>query len=142
MASTPAPAPHAAHSAVDAATTPAPAGPLPRRAAGPAAAVLAALAAEPAAAAVTVIAGRAGISTAAARQALLAHEKNGAATRIKGTRPGIPDTWTPADGTAEGGEADAGPGQEPDPAVTAETAQNVAAIAPAACHRAVGIRRR
>jgi hypothetical protein len=26
------------------------------------------------------------------RQALLAHEKNGTATRIKGSRPGIPDT--------------------------------------------------
>jgi hypothetical protein len=32
----------------------------------------------------------------AARQALLAHEKNGTAARIKGGRPGIADTWTPA----------------------------------------------
>jgi hypothetical protein len=31
----------------------------------------------------------------AARQALLAHEKNGTAARIKGGRPGIADTWTP-----------------------------------------------
>jgi hypothetical protein len=43
-----------------------------------------------------VIAARAGISTPAARQALLAHEKNGTATRVKGSRPGIADTWTPA----------------------------------------------
>ena len=62
----------------------------------PAAAVLAVLSAEPAGAAVAVIAGRAGISTAAARQALLAHEKNGTATRVKGSRPGIPDTWASA----------------------------------------------
>jgi hypothetical protein len=61
--------------------------------------VLAALSAEPAepaGAAVAVIASRAGISTAAARQALLAHEKAGTATRVKGSRPGIADTWTPA----------------------------------------------
>ncbi|HEX6988145.1 MAG TPA: hypothetical protein VF282_01635, partial [Bacillota bacterium] len=31
-----------------------------------------------------------------ARQALLAHEKAGTATRVKGSRPGIADTWTPA----------------------------------------------
>jgi hypothetical protein len=62
----------------------------------PAAAVLAALSAEPAGAAVAVIAGHAGISVAAARQALLVHEKNGTATRVKGSRPGIADTWTPA----------------------------------------------
>lgn len=45
-----------------------------------------------------------------------------------------------ADGTAEGGEADVGPGQEPDPAVTAETAQNVAAIAQAADEAAKALR--
>jgi hypothetical protein len=104
--STPVPAPHAARSAADAATT------RPRRpvapAAGdsPAAAVLAALSAEPAGATVTVIAARAGISADAARQALIAHEKNGTATRIKGSRPGIADTWTPAAATeAPGDEA-------------------------------------
>jgi len=32
----------------------------------------------------------------AARLALLAHEKNGTAARIEGSRPGIADTWTPA----------------------------------------------
>jgi hypothetical protein len=101
--STPAPAPHAARSAADTATTPAPAPVAPAAGDSPAAAVLAALSAvlaalsaEPAGAAVAVIAGHAGISVAAARQALLAHEKNGTATRVKGTRPGLPDTWTPA----------------------------------------------
>jgi hypothetical protein len=142
----------------------------------PAAAVLAALSAEPAGAAVAVIAARAGISTAAARQALLAHEKNGTATRVKGSRPGIADTWKPAtapeapaaeappaeapgtdagagqpaaepagspagasqpapvaaDGTAEGQQAEAGTAPGPDPAVTAEAAGTVAAIAQAA----------
>jgi hypothetical protein len=39
--------------------------------------------------------GRAGISVAAAREALLAHEKSGIAARVKSSRPGIPDTWTP-----------------------------------------------
>jgi hypothetical protein len=125
-----------------------------------------------------VIAARAGISTAAARQALLAHEKAGTATRVKGSRPGIADTWTtaagpeapageappaenpgagstaaavppatepagstadasqpapaPAGGTAGDQQADAGPEAGPDPAVTAEAAGTVAAIAKAA----------
>ena len=120
-----------------------------------------------------MIAARAGISTAAARQALLAHEKAGTATRVKGSRPGIADTWTPAPapeapadeappaetpgagappatgspppsrptpaspprprgGTAGDQQADAGPAPGPDPAVTAEAAGNVAAIAQAA----------
>ena len=159
----PAPAPHAARSAADTATTPAPA-PVAPAGDSPAAAVLAALSAEPAGAAVAVIAARAGISVPAARQALLAHEKNGTATRVKGSRPGIADTWqpaaapaTPADeappaagsaaaepadaaqpapasagGTAEDGEAGSGTAQEPDPAVTAEAAGNVQAIAQAA----------
>jgi hypothetical protein len=59
-------------------------------------AALAALSAEPGGATVAVIAARTGISMPAARQVLLAHEKNGTATRIKGRRPGIADTWTPA----------------------------------------------
>ena len=159
----PAPALPAARSAADAATTPAPAPVAPAAGDSPAAAVLAALSAEPGGATVAVIAGHAGISTAAARQALLAHEKNGTATRVKGGRPGIADTWTPAaapeapadeappadagqpagstadasqpapaDGTAEGQRAEAGPGPGPDPAVTAEAAGNVLAIAQAA----------
>ena len=165
--STPAPAPHAARSAADTATIPAPAPVAPAAADSPAAAVLAALSADPAGATVAVIATRAGIGTAAARQALLAHEKNGTATRIKGSRPGIADTWKPAapageappaetpgtgsttdagqpaaepadagqpapvtaDGTAEDQQAEAGTEPGPDPAVTAEAAGNVLAIA-------------
>jgi hypothetical protein len=116
---------------------------------------------EPAGATVAVIAGNAGISTAAARQALIAHEKSGTATRVRGGKPGTPDTWkaaapSPAPGdeappaddpgagsTHGGGQPAAGPAdsgqpapapaaQEPDPAVTAEAAGNVLAIAQAA----------
>jgi hypothetical protein len=124
-----------------------------------------------------VIAARAGISTAVARQALLAREKNGTATRVMGRRPGIADTWTPAvapaapageappaetadastpgdeqpadgpdggtadasqptpasaDVTAGDQQANAGTEPAPDPAVTAEAAGTVAAIAQAA----------
>jgi hypothetical protein len=100
MARTKNPAPHAARSAADAATTPAPRPVAPAAGDSPAAAVLAALSAEPAGAAVAVIAARAGISVAAARQALLAHEKAGTATRVKGSRPGIADTWKPAAASA------------------------------------------
>ena len=96
MARTKNPAPHAARSAADAATDPAPAPVAPAAGDSPAAAVLAALSADPAGAAVAVIAARAGLSVPAARQALLACEKNGTATRVKGSRPGIADTWTPA----------------------------------------------
>ena len=109
MARTPAPAPHAARSAADTATAPDPAPVTPVAGDSPAAAVLAALSADPAGAAVAVIATRAGISVPAARQALLAHEKNGTATRIKGSRPGIPDTWKPA-------AAPEAPGDEAPPA--------------------------
>jgi hypothetical protein len=93
MARTTTPAPHAARSAADTATTPSPAPVTPAAGDSPA---VAALSAEPAGATVAVIAGHAGISTAAARQPLIAHEKNGTATRIKGSRPGIADTWKPA----------------------------------------------
>jgi len=62
----------------------------------PTAAVLAVLSAESGGATVAVIAGHAEFSAAAARQALLAQEKAGAATRVKGSRPGLPDTWKPA----------------------------------------------
>jgi len=140
MARTKNPAPHAARSAADTATDPAPAPVAPAADHSPAAAVLAALSAGPAGATVAVIAARAGISTAAARQALLAHEKAGTVTRIKGSRSGIPDTWTladagqlaPAGATADGGQAELGTAEGPDPAVTAEVAGNVLAIAQAA----------
>ena len=119
---------------------------------------------------------RTGISTSAARQSLIAHEKNGTATRVKGSRPGIADTWQPAaapeapadeappaeapgtdadagqpaaepaDGTADSGQPapapdggtagdqqpDAGTAPGPNPAVTAEAAGTVLAIAQAA----------
>ena len=91
------PRPHAARSAADAATTPAPAPRLPRRRATapqwppwprcrPNPAGRPSRSSPPAPAS----------ACPAARQALLAHEKNGTATRIKGSRPGIADTWTPA----------------------------------------------
>jgi len=114
------------------------------------------LSVDPAGAAVAVIATRAGISVPATRQALLAHEKKGTATRVKGSRPGIADTWQPAapaappadgqiaeapgagstadsgqfvlaDGTAETGEAEASTTQEPDPAATAQAADEASA---------------
>jgi len=169
MARTKNPAPGTARSAADTATDPAPAPVAPAAGDSPAAAVLAALSAEPGGAAVAVIAGHAGISTAAARQALIAHEKAGTATRVKGGRPGILDTWKPvagpadpappaeapgADSTAgggqsaagdgaavagqsapfpaEGGEGEANAAPEPDPAVTAEAAGSVLAVAQAA----------
>jgi hypothetical protein len=182
MARTSTPGPHAARSAADAATTPAPAPVAPAAGDSLAAAVLAALSAEPAGAAVAVIAARAGISVAA-RQALLAHEKAGTATPVKGSRPGIADTWkraaapsapgahraaaheappaeapgagstadpgqpsepaggapgagqptpVPAGGTAGDQQAEAGTEPCPDPAVTAEAAGSVLAIAQAA----------
>jgi hypothetical protein len=113
MARTPAtaPAPHAARSAADTATTPDPAPVAPAAGGSPAAAVLAALSADPAGAAVAAVAARAGISVPAARQALLACEKNGTATRVKGSRPGIADTWQPA--TPEALPAEAPPADAP-----------------------------
>jgi hypothetical protein len=58
-------------------------------------AALAALSAEPRRATVAVLAARADIGTAAARQTLLAHEKSGTVSRITRSQPGSPDTWTP-----------------------------------------------
>jgi len=106
MARTKNPAPGAAHSAADTATDP---GPAPvSRAAGdsPAEAVLVALSGEPGGASVAVIAGHAGIGTAAARQILLAQEKAGTATRVKGGRPGLADRWKSATATAAPAPAD------------------------------------
>ena len=62
----------------------------------PAAAVHAALAASPGSA-VGVIADAAGTGKPAARAALLEMEKAGTATRVKGGKPGIPDTWALAE---------------------------------------------
>jgi hypothetical protein len=101
---TPDTAPSAAHAAPD----PAPAPATAPAADSPAAAVHAALAASPGSA-VAVIADTAGTGKPAARAALLAMEKDGTATRIKGTKPGIPDTWT----LAEPAPAAAGPAAGP-----------------------------
>ena len=111
-------APSAAHAATETAPPP---GTAPA-ADSPAAAVHTALAANPGGT-VAVIADAAGTGKPAARAALLAMEADGTATRVKGTKPGIPDTWTLAgpapDGTGpadpEAGQADqpGQPGQDP-----------------------------
>ena len=69
----------------------------------------AALAANPGSA-VAVIADAAGTGKPAARAALLAMEKAGTATRVKGAKPGIPDTWTLAEPAPDG----AGPAADPE----------------------------
>ena len=124
MARTNNPAPHAARSASGAATTPAPALVAPAADHSPAAGVLAALAAEPAGATVAVIA-----------------EIPDAGRPADDGQPAA----EPADGTADAGRSapvtahHRGPtggsrprAAGPDPAVTAEAAGNVAAIAQAA----------
>jgi len=125
MARTKNPAPHAARSAADTATMPAAAPVAPAAGDSPAAAVLAALSAEPAGAAVAVIAARAGLSVAVARQALIAHEKAGTATRVKGSRPGIADTWKPAAAPAALGD-EAPPAEAPGAGSTADPGQAAA----------------
>ena len=123
----------AAPSAAHAATDPAPAPGAAPAADSPAAAVYAALEANPGST-VAVIADAAGTGKPAARAALLEMEKVGTAARVKGDRPGIPDTWTlvgPApDGTSPAAAPEAGqvgqPGDDPvgspDPAAEDETA--------------------
>lgn len=122
---TPGTAPSAAHAATD----PAPALGAAPAADGPAAAVSAALAANPGST-VAVIADAAGTGKPAARAALLDMEKAGTATRVKGDRPGIPDTWTLAEPAPDGTGPDAAPetgqasqpGGSPDVAIEDETA--------------------
>ena len=125
--------PDTAHSAAHAAPDPAPAPGTALAADSPAAAVHAALAANPGSA-VAVIADAAGTGKPAARAALLAMEKAATATRVKGTKPGIPDTWTLAepapDGTSPAADPEAelagqpgeDPGGSPDGATEDETA--------------------
>ena len=121
-------APSAAHAATETAAAP---GTAPA-ADSPAAAVHAALAANPGGT-VAVIADAAGTGKPAARAALLAMEAGGTATRVKGTKPGIPDTWTlagpapdgtgPADREAgQAGQPGKDPGGRPDNAGKDETA--------------------
>jgi hypothetical protein len=102
-------APDTAPSAAHAATDPAPAPGAAPAADSPAAAVSAALAANPGST-VAVIADAAGTGKPAARAALLEMEKAGTATRIKGDRPGIPDTWTLAGPAPDA----AGPAADPE----------------------------
>jgi hypothetical protein len=97
---TPGTAPSAAH----AATYPAPAPGAAPAAGSPAAAVSAALAANPGSA-VAAVAVAAGTGKPAARAALLEMEKAGTAIRVKGAKPGIPDTWTLAGPAPEAGPA-------------------------------------
>jgi hypothetical protein len=112
--------PDTARSVAHAAPDPAPAPGAAPAAGSPAAAVHAALAANPGSA-VAVIADVAGTGKPAARAALLAMEQAGTATRVKGIKPGIPDTWTVAepapDGTSPAADPQAGqagqPGEDP-----------------------------
>ena len=97
-------APSAAHAAPD----PAPAPDADAAPDSPAAAVCAALAANPAAT-VAAIAAAAATGKPAARDALLAMEKAGTAARVKGGKPGIPDTWTLTGPAPDG----AGPAADP-----------------------------
>jgi hypothetical protein len=101
--------PDTAPSAAHAATDPAPALGAAPAADGPAAAVSAALAANPGST-VAAIADAAGTGKPAARAALLEMEKDGTATRTKGDRPGIPDTWTLAGPAPDA----AGPAADPE----------------------------
>jgi hypothetical protein len=122
--------PDTALSAAHAAPEPAPAPGTAPAADSPAAAVHAALAANPGSP-VAAIADAAGTGKPAARAALLAMEKAGTATRVKGTKPGVPDTWTLAgpapDGTGpaeapEAGQPADGPGGGTEGAAEDETA--------------------
>jgi len=122
--------PDTALSAAHAAPEPAPAPGTAPAAESPAAAVHAALAANPGSP-VAAIADAAGTGKPAARAALLAMEKAGTATRVKGTKPGVPDTWTLAgpapDGTGpaeapEAGQPADGPGTGTEGAAEDETA--------------------
>jgi hypothetical protein len=132
MARTKNPAPGTAHSAADTATDSGPApGVAPAAGDSPAAAILAALSAEPGGASVAVIAGHTGISTAAARQILLAQEKAGAATRVKGGRPGLADSWKPASATAAPADDDS-PADAPGAGSTAAESVDAGQSDPAA----------
>ena len=103
------PRPAAAHSAAHPAQDPAPAPGAAPAPGSPAAAVHAALAASPGAT-IAVIADAAGTGKPAARTALLAMEAAGTATRVKGSKPGIPDTWT----LAEPAPDSTGPAPDPE----------------------------
>jgi hypothetical protein len=109
-------APGTAPSAPHAAPGPAPAPGAVPAAGSPAAAVHAALAANPGGT-VAAIADALGTGRAVVRDSLLGMEKAGTATRVKGTRPGIPDTWTLAESAPDAAGPQAGqpgqPGEDP-----------------------------
>ena len=108
-----------ARSAAHAAPAPAPVpgtSPVPGSAA---AAIHAALTAHPGAT-TAAAAAAAGTGRPAARDALAALEAVGAATRTKGGKPGIPDTWTLAAPGPSGSEPAAGPGHDDEHAVTGQ----------------------
>jgi hypothetical protein len=86
------------------------------------------LSAESAGATVAVIAARAGISVPAAWQALLARENNGTAARVKGSRPGIADTWTPAAPPATAAETPGAGGTPDDGRAAAKPAVGTAEV--------------
>ncbi|HEY2261238.1 MAG TPA: hypothetical protein VGI96_01285 [Streptosporangiaceae bacterium] len=148
----PAIAPSAAH----AAPQPAPAHRTAPDPGSPAAAVHAALSANPGGT-VAVIASAAGTGKPATRDALLDMEKAGTATRVKGSRPGVADTWTltapvpddsgPAAGQDEqasqpsdaadggpGGSGDGGPVQDAGEAAAEVSAAPDAGTGPAGPH--------
>jgi hypothetical protein len=110
---TPDTAPSAAHAATDPAPAPATA---PAHD-SPTAAVHAALAANPGST-VAAIADALGTGRAVVRDSLLGMEKAGTATRVKGTKPGIPDTWTLAgpapDAVGPAADPEAGQPGQPD----------------------------
>jgi hypothetical protein len=109
-------APETAPSAQHAASDPAPAPGAAPAPGSPAAAVHAALAANPGST-VAAIADALGTGKAVVRDSLLGMEKAGTATRVKGTRPGIPDTWTLAESVPDAVGPQAGqpgqPGEDP-----------------------------
>jgi len=101
-------APDTAPSAAHAATDPAPALGAAPAADGPAAAVSAVLAASPGST-VAAIADALGTGRAVVRDSLLGMENAGTAARVKGDRPGIPDTWTLAEPAPDGTGPEAAP---------------------------------
>ena len=105
----------AAHAAQDPGQVPG-TGPAPG---DPAAAVHAALTANPGAT-TAVIATAAGTSRTAARDTLTALQIAGAVTCTKGGKPGIPDTWTLTTAGPAGDEPAAGPGQDDERPVTSQ----------------------
>jgi hypothetical protein len=108
-------APSAAHDGPDPAPAPG-TSPVPGNAA---AAVHAALTASPGAT-TAAIATAAGISRPAARDALAALEAAGEATRTKGGKPGIADTWAPASPGPSRHEPADGPGHDDDHSATSQ----------------------